>query len=383
MDKKPIKIFIINYDWRNVFRDRLFELEEKLERDRLEPKVNTFFLFSWGKSSYYQKTNNFEAKHQKIFTPFFKPLYDLLTIFFAPYCIFKFKFRPDAIVVYDFGFLPAAWIVKLFFGGQLIMAINNMPKDYSAVRIGGKVKAMYSSLLEKLFHNLPEKYFTINQAMKSYLMGIGVPAERIHIFAMNTIERDMSWIRESQKMKIRSKYNMRPEQKIFLAVARLEAEKDYPRLLRIIAQLSDDYVLIILGQGSLLDELRILAQDLKIAHRVHFAGFVERKDIWDYYHDADIFILLSKVEALGVVFWEAMYMGVPAIGSTAPGIVENLGRHGERGLIIEPEEDIDSIKNKIKFMLAASDARTAMLARARQYVEKEIANKTTINDLCR
>jgi len=382
MGNKPLNILLINYDWRDIYREKFYELEEKLERDRLNPKSNNFFIFSWAHQSYFLKSNNrFATRHQKIVGPFFKPLYDFLALFFVPYQVKKNNFKPDIITTYDFGSLPAAWLVSKFSGGRVIMTINNMPRVYSATRSFGGLKSIYSYLLEKLFYRLPEFYFTINQAMKDYLVSIGIPAEWVKLFSMNTIKRDWQYLQAAQAGVIRQKYGLKPEEKIIITVARLEAEKDYPRMLRAFSRLDKTFHFISLGRGSLLPELKKLAAELGVSERVHFAGFVERDEIWNYYRDADVFMLLSRAEALGVVFWEAMYMNVPAIGSTAEGIIESIGRNNERGFVWQAGETDEKIKKDIDFCLTPSEQRTAMLERAKQYVEAQIANDTTINDI--
>jgi len=382
MSNKPLNILLINYDWRDIYREKFYELEEKLERDRLNPKSNNFFIFSWAYRSYFLKLNDrFVSRHQKIVGPFFKPLYDLLSLFFVPYYVKKFNFKPDIITTYDFGSLPAAWLVSKFSGGRVIMTINNMPRIYSAVRNFGGLKSIYSRLLEKLFYRLPEFYFTINQAMKDYLVALGIPPQRVKLFSMNTIKRDRQYLQASRAGLIRQKYGLKPEEKIIITVARLEAEKDYPRMLRAFSRLGKNFHFISLGRGSLLAELKKLAAELDVAERVHFAGFVERNEIWNYYRDADVFMLLSRAEALGVVFWEAMYMNVPSIGSIAEGIIESIGQNNERGFVWQTGETDEKIRKDVEFCLTPSEARTKMLARAKQYVEAQIANDTTINDI--
>lgn len=382
MNKKALNVVVINSDWRDIFRTRLYEMEEKLERDHLNAKVNNFFFFSWARVSYTQKTNaQYSSRHQRIIGPYFRPLYDFLAFFFVPYWVKKVGFKPDVVTTYDFGLLPAAWVTTKLHGGRVIMTINNMPSLYSATRRFKWARVPYSWMIERLFRGIPEKYFTINKAMKDYLISIGIPEEKIHVFAMNTIKRDMAYIEKSHKGRIRQKYGLKADDKIIMTVARVEAEKDYGRMIRCMAQLDDSYHFIALGRGSLMDDMKQLARELGIEKRVHFAGYVERDEIWDYYNDADIFLLLSKAEALGVVVWEAMYMHVPVIGSVAEGIIESAGEQNERGYILRDGEDAGEFKKYVAACITSGNKRDAMLAAARTYVEQQIANELTINDL--
>lgn len=382
--KKPLNILVLNTDWRNIFETCFDELYKKLERDQLRPDFNTFFFFSWSTVSYFKKRDErFSSVHVKTMGRSFKPFIDLLSVAMVPYEVSKSGFKPDIILIYDLGFMLPAKILKMMYGSTVVFCMTNMPEAYSRTRRFGKIKACYSSILEHFFVRMADIGYTINGTMKKYIMNIGIDKQKVVVFASDTINRDMVHLRASKKGIVRRKYAIKDNSKIILSVGRLEAEKGFPRLLDIFAQLDPSFTFIILGQGSLKGELQEQVQRLGLTPRVFFTGFVDRTKIWDYYHDADLFILLSNVEALGLVFWEAMYMGVPAIGSTAAGIVESLGQHGERGLIVESDEGINSIKEKIKFMLTKSDKRTAMLTQAKHYVEKEIANTVTINDLHR
>lgn len=382
MNPKPLNILIVNTDWRNIFENGFDELYKKLERDQLRPDLNNFFFFSWGTVSYVKKRDErFSSVHMKTIWRSFKPCIDFLSIVMVPYTVKKSGFKPDVIFIYDLGFVVPARILKWMYGSTVVFCMTNMPEVYSRTRRFGKIKAFYSSILEHLFVRMVDIGYTINETMKKYIMNIGIDEQKVVVFASDTINRDMVHLKASKKGIVRRRYAIKDNSKIILSIGRLEAEKGFPRLLNIFAQLDPSFTFIILGQGSLKNELQEQVKRLGLTERVFFTGFVDRTEIWDYYHDADLFMLLSNAEALGLVFWEAMYMGVPAIGSTAEGIVESLGQHGERGLIVEPDESIDSIKEKIKFILTESDKRNIMLAQAKHYVEKEIANTVTINDL--
>ena len=189
------------------------------------------------------------------------------------------------------------------------------------------------------------------------------------------------YITEANVGVIRKKYDIPQNSKILLTVARLEAEKNYFRLFELVASLPKEFVLIALGRGSLLESLTAKAQELGISDRVFFAGFVHRDEIWNYYKDADVFVLISKAEALGVVFWEAMYVDVPVVGSDIEGIRETVGTDGDRGKIWKDTDGIEGFRKCISFCTTPSDERHVMLERAKSFVEAQISNTITINDL--
>lgn len=357
------------------------EFKDKLRRDQLGGNINNFFIFSWARKNYFKTYENFISIHRKTYLDVFRPLLDMWTILVVIYYVWKNKLRNDVWLCYDFGFVPALWILKKIYGGKLIMCLNNQPRIYSKTRKFGGIKFAYSWFIEKVFSKFVDHFFTINETMRGYIKSLGIDKSRISVFSMNTIERDKAFIEKVQKGSIRKKYNIPDNHKIILTVARLEAEKNYKILLELFAGLGDGYILIALGRGSLLYELQKKCQSLGIQDRVFFPGFVHRNEIWNYYADADIFVLLSKVEALGVVFWEAMYANVPIVGSNVDGIVETIGRDGERGIIWSENKGQEGFKEIINSLSNLNNESRGMILRARKYVDEKILNNLIINDV--
>ncbi len=383
-NKKSLNILMISSGYYNIFQNYPIDFIAKLERDNLKPEINYFLNFTWSSVDGYHEEmqGRFKRIHIKTRWRKFKPLTDFLTIFLAPRCVKKYNFKPDIILIYDFGYVPAAILLRKIYKCPIVLGVLNMPRVYSSVRRFGLVKSFYSAFLERSFFKFVDLYYTINYTMKDYLIKLGAPAEKIFIFASNTISRDLANIAQAKKNQIRQKYDIKEDQKIILSIGRMEAEKGYPELFQLFSKLNKKFILIILGRGSMMEKFKKMTRELGIADRVIFVGYINRQEIWSYYQDADIFCLLSKAEALGLVFWEAMYMGVPVIGSTAAGIVETIGKDGERGFIYDKnKDDIDSFKTKINFCLEDSEPRKIMLDQARKYVEEQIANELTINDI--
>lgn len=117
----------------------------------------------------------------------------------------------------------------------------------------------------------------------------------------------------------------------WLAIGRLEHQKDYPTLIRAISSL-DDGCLDIAGQGPLLPELQELAARLGVSDRVRFLGLVPNvAEIMDRY---DGFVLSSAWEGFGLVIVEAMAAGLPVVVTDAGGPSEILGHDGRAGMLV-------------------------------------------------
>jgi glycosyltransferase involved in cell wall biosynthesis len=82
--------------------------------------------------------------------------------------------------------------------------------------------------------------------------------------------------------------------------------------------------LLVVGSGELEQELKRLAESLKLSQRVIFAGEVAHAELPDYLHLASVFVRPSRSEGLGNAFLEAMAANVPIIGTAVGGIKDFL-----------------------------------------------------------
>lgn len=124
-------------------------------------------------------------------------------------------------------------------------------------------------------------------------------------------------------------------------IARLETTKGIHILLESFAKLAQnhsDLHLIIVGTGSKEKELKDQTQRLNINQQVTFAGY--RKNIHDYLHHYQIFVIPSLHEAHPLVLMEGMSHGKPIIATRVGGIPEVIVNH-ENGLLINPEDVTD------------------------------------------
>jgi glycosyltransferase involved in cell wall biosynthesis len=118
-----------------------------------------------------------------------------------------------------------------------------------------------------------------------------------------------------------------------ISIGRCDTPKDYESSIRAVATVKDLH-LVIVGDGVLLPRLRRLAQNLAIAHRVHFLG--HRNDVIALLKGADFFIQASRWEGFGIAAVEAMAVGLPVIVTDVPGLGDVVG---EAGLKFRPGDE--------------------------------------------
>jgi hypothetical protein len=103
---------------------------------------------------------------------------------------------------------------------------------------------------------------------------------------------------------------------------------------------------VIVGGGDDRSRLEGLTNELGVAEHVVFTGEVSDSELAALYHRSEVFVLPARTvlddrepkgEGFGIVFLEAMAFGKPVVGSFY-GATAELIRHGENGLLVDPED---------------------------------------------
>ncbi|MDZ4719226.1 MAG: glycosyltransferase family 4 protein, partial [Roseiflexaceae bacterium] len=110
-----------------------------------------------------------------------------------------------------------------------------------------------------------------------------------------------------------------------LCVARLIERKGQHHLIAAVRRLVDigiDVTLDLVGTGDAQATCEALAQELDIAERVRFCGYIPREQIAERYAQADVFVLPSFNEGMSVATLEAMAAGLPTVVTRTGGTAE-------------------------------------------------------------
>lgn len=95
--------------------------------------------------------------------------------------------------------------------------------------------------------------------------------------------------------------------------------------------------LTVIGDGTEKARLVALANDLGVAEQIRFLGRRPRRELAQYYAATDVLCVPSRSEALPTVVLEAMYCGIPVVGSATGGI-PFLVQEGVSGCLALPED---------------------------------------------
>lgn len=164
----------------------------------------------------------------------------------------------------------------------------------------------------KLVCNLADVVVVPSAKMKQVLESYGV-SKQIEVVP-NPI--DTKKFRPVGKGYFRNKLKLSSNAKILLTASRLGKEKNIDFLLKafaLVAKKDQNCIFIIVGDGPELNNLKELANNLKLGSRVFFSGYLPTEDMPAVYSDSDIFLFASTSETQGMVLPEAAACGLPLV----------------------------------------------------------------------
>jgi glycosyltransferase involved in cell wall biosynthesis len=222
------------------------------------------------------------------------------------------------------------------------------------------------------------RLLTISEHNKAYLIGLGVPEEKLDVMRCGVSLPIRDPVPEWEA---RSVYRLG-------TLGRLVEKKGIDVLVEAVALLGDRpyrVELTIAGDGPLRSQLENLAKNLDLEDRVRFEGNLDHRHVPDWMHRLDAFVLASKPDANGdmdgipVVLMEAMSQSIPVVSTRLSGIPE-LVLDGETGLLAEPG-DAPGLADQIDRLLSDPGLRRRLAMRAQEHVLSEFGQDINIDRL--
>ncbi|PSB53130.1 glycosyltransferase family 4 protein [Chamaesiphon polymorphus] len=166
------------------------------------------------------------------------------------------------------------------------------------------------------------------------------------------------------------RFNLDPlTQTIIGTAARLSEAKGLTYLLQAfakVAQGKSNLRLVIAGVGELEQQLKQQSQELGIADRTIFAGYID--DLPELTSLFNFFVLPSLQEPFGLVVAEAMAQSKATIGTDVSGIAEQIA-DGKTGFLI-PSKDVDALAKKMQYLLDRPELVDEFARNGRQRYER-------------
>jgi glycosyltransferase involved in cell wall biosynthesis len=161
----------------------------------------------------------------------------------------------------------------------------------------------------------------------------------------------------------------------------MQTVKDQPTLVRAFVRLIQSEPqarrqlrLVVIGDGPLREECRILLRDAGAEELAWLPG--ERSDIPEIMRALDIFVLPSIAEGISNTILEAMASGLPVVATCVGGNHE-LVREGETGLLVPPA-DPSAMAAAIRVYLVDRGRASGHGAAGRKRVEAHFSINTMV-----
>ena len=224
-------------------------------------------------------------------------------------------------------------------------------------------------LISKLTIKRADALRVVSPAIKKKLTASGIPAALIKVIPTPV---NLGKIKSTDNQTISSIKQQFSGKKIILWVGRLSPEKNLPWFLEVLKKVISQYpdlVFLIAGKGREFNLINTTRVKLGIADYVKLLGSVNYKELVNYYHAADIFVLPSLHESFGKVLLEAAVAAKPVVASATTGAKEII-QDKKTGYLV-PINNQKQFTDKLLNLLTNENLAQQMGAAAFKHVQQE------------
>ena len=217
---------------------------------------------------------------------------------------------------------------------------------------------------------------------REFFTGLGAASEKIFIMP-NVSNLEYKYEDKINRDKIAAELGIE-NKKVILFVGRLIKLKGVHYLIHAFARLHeqmDDAVLVVVGEGECLKQLKNLATDLNVEDQVFFQGNVDNQMLGAYYLLSNVFVLPSitthHADACPLVVNEAMYFKKPVVTSDAVGTTFMI-EEGINGFVV-PERDEEKLCQALYKIMKNPEQEEKMGKASKQMVEEGFTYQNMID----
>ena len=163
-----------------------------------------------------------------------------------------------------------------------------------------------------------------------------------------------------------------------LSVGRLSHDKGQLELVQVFHKVyrkltKETRLILVGGDGGHQKEIEQYIERNGLEKSITLVGFVSEDNLYELYQQADIFILLTRIESFGLVFAEAQFYGLPIIGYRI-GPLEAIFQKG--AVLVEPF-DQDKVADAIQRLVNEDNLRSELSREAFEYAQDNFSWENT------
>jgi glycosyltransferase involved in cell wall biosynthesis len=227
---------------------------------------------------------------------------------------------------------------------------------------------VYDALVGKRLIAQACRLHALNTMEQKQFLEVGGRLEQIFI-APNCINVD-EYRTLPQSNDFRAKHNIAPDAPLVLFLARINKIKGVDFLVSAFAEALNELpeaVLVIAGpDDGFLSQVKEQIQTLGIGERVRFIGYTDGAAKLEAYQAADVYVLPSTYEILGITLLEALACRTPVITTEQCGLADEIQQNG-LGSVVE-YGDVSGLKDELVRTLCNRETMRRDAERRREYV---------------
>ena len=194
-------------------------------------------------------------------------------------------------------------------------------------------------LMTKKLANAVETIIAPSDKIRKILEGYQVSCPVEVIPSGIHLEKYQLCKKEDWRKKIRMQLGISQDALVLVYVGRMAKEKNIEELLEYQQDAGKSGVILVLvGDGPYLPELKKKVEELKLAKNVIFTGMITPEEVGRYYQAGDLFVSASISETQGMTYAEALAGGFPLL-CRRDGCLELVVTDGENGWQYDKKED--------------------------------------------
>lgn len=201
-----------------------------------------------------------------------------------------------------------------------ILLLRILNKKFIINADGGFIneKTKCQNIIKRFFISKANYWISSGKETNKYLEYYGAKKEKIYSYSFTSLfKKDILDIpmSKSEKNKLRKKYNIPINRKVFITIGRFYYIKGNDIIINSIKDNKfENCEFYIISGGELKEEYQKIIENNNLEN-VHLIDYLDRKTLYDYLILSDVLIMPSRGDVWGLVINEAMAVGLPIISS--------------------------------------------------------------------
>ncbi|KUG21150.1 glycosyl transferase, group 1 family protein [hydrocarbon metagenome] len=244
------------------------------------------------------------------------------------------------------------------------------------------IEKWYSTSLGRLIFGKSDRIVALSDTDKQYISSFGIHEKKISVIpnAIDPEQLGHPSIDGAACEAVREKYSLAGK-RIVLFVGQVIRRKGIEYLIKAIPRVlqhvrRSDVIFVLTGIGDYLFDARRDAKTMEIEENILFTGLISMEDLIALYKISDIFVLPSLSEGLPTCILEAMFFGLPVVGTDIPGVRDHFKDH----ILLVPPRDDGALADAVIRLLEDEELARRLSGDGRKLVmSKYVWNAVTEN----